>query len=179
MKCQTLICALIAFAWTAAKGADASLITEFPAYPGLAKTSPVVVTAVVFGDPKAPRHYSLFSTAPQREAAPQSRTFDEHAGDPYLRSSNVLFDALFAQAIDDARLDSVASIRDDAYNDGKPIGCECFQTGEKWRYVWTRDLSYSSDLALAILDPTRTATSLSFKTSGFRVGAPLPASLPS
>jgi mannosylglycerate hydrolase MGH1-like protein len=95
-----------------------------------------------------------------------------------VHSSSLLFDALFAQAIDDARLDSVSSIRDAAYNAGQPILCECFQTGEKWSYVWTRDLSYSADLSLAVLDPLRVRNSLQFKISPFRSGLAAPLELP-
>ena len=83
-------------------------------------------------------------------------------------TASPLFDGLFAMAQDDLRQDSVAAIRDDAFDHGKAIPCACFETGEKWHYVWTRDLSYSVDLALWRLDPARSRASLRFKLSDVR-----------
>ncbi len=54
----------------------------------------------------------------------------------------------------------------------RPIPCSCFETGEKWRYVWTRDLSFAADLALAKLRPERTRNALRFKLSDLRAGEP-------
>ncbi len=45
-----------------------------------------------------------------------------------------------------------------------------FQTGARWPYVWTRDVSFAADLALARLDPQRTRQSLQFKLSAARDG---------
>jgi hypothetical protein len=56
--------------------------------------------------------------------------------------------------------DSVKEIRDGNYNGNNAIPCDCFETGEKWHYVWTRDLSYAADLGLAMLDPQRVRNSL-------------------
>src|SRR6478672_1835953 len=78
------------------------------------------------------------------------------------------FDRLFALAQDELDKDRVDAITDWSFNDQKPFPCVCFETGEKWHYVWTRDLSYSADLALARLDPERTKTSLRFKLSDVR-----------
>jgi hypothetical protein len=96
------------------------------------------------------------------------RVVIESAGDPYLRSGNAMFDGLFAMALADTQLDRVSQIRDDAFDAGQPIDCICFETGEKWHYVWTRDISYSVDLALAAIDPQRALNSLLFKTSAIR-----------
>ena len=96
------------------------------------------------------------------------RLVTEAPGSPYVRSGNRLFDGLFAMAIADAGLDSVAQIRDDAFDEGRPIDCVCFETGEKWHFVWTRDISYAVDLGLAAIDPRRSLNSLLFKTSGIR-----------
>jgi hypothetical protein len=68
------------------------------------------------------------------------------------------------------KLDSVSAIRDGSYNGGQAIPCDCFETGEKWHYVWTRDLSYAADLGLGMLDPQRVRNSLLFKLSGYRDG---------
>lgn len=108
-----------------------------------------------------------FTTTP--DAGNRSlRSVSEASDQPYLRSSNALFDGLFALAIAEAGEDSVAQIQDSAFNDGKPIECRCFETGEKWHYVWTRDISYAVDLGLTYLDPQRALNSLLFKTSEVR-----------
>lgn len=78
------------------------------------------------------------------------------------------FDRLFALAQQELDQDKVDAITDWSFNDQKPFPCVCFETGEKWHYVWTRDLSYAADLALARLDPERTKTSLRFKLSEAR-----------
>ncbi|MGX9105176.1 hypothetical protein ACWTQZ_26190, partial [Escherichia coli] len=62
------------------------------------------------------------------------------------------------------------AIRDPAFDEGRPVPCECFQTGARWPYVWTRDVSFAADLALARLDPQRTRQSLQFKLSAARDG---------
>lgn len=86
------------------------------------------------------------------------------------RTDSVLFDALFALAQQEMDADRVDAIRDPAFNQGNPVPCECFQTGERWPYVWTRDVSFAADLALARLDPQRTRQSLQFKLSPARDG---------
>ncbi|MGE8216561.1 MAG: Six-hairpin glycosidase-like protein [Stenotrophomonas maltophilia] len=87
------------------------------------------------------------------------------------RTDSVLFDALFALAQQEMDADRVDAIRDPAFNQGNPVPCECFQTGERWPYVWTRDVSFAADLALARLDPVRTRQSLQFKLSAARDGS--------
>ncbi len=86
------------------------------------------------------------------------------------RTDSVLFDALFALAQQEMAADRVDAIRDPAFNFGNPVECECFQTGERWPYVWTRDVSFAADLALARLEPIRTRQSLQFKLSKARDG---------
>jgi hypothetical protein len=86
------------------------------------------------------------------------------------RTDGVLFDALFALAQQEMDADRVDAIRDPAFNQGNPVPCDCFQTGERWPYVWTRDVSFAADLALARLDPQRTRQSLQFKLSPARDG---------
>ncbi|NUS38601.1 MAG: Six-hairpin glycosidase-like protein [Lysobacter sp.] len=87
-----------------------------------------------------------------------------------LRSETAspLFDGLFALAQQELAQDKVDAITDWGFNHQQPLLCRCFETGEKWHYVWTRDLSFSADLALARLDPERTKTSLRFKLSTIR-----------
>ena len=91
----------------------------------------------------------------------------------HSETASSLFDGLFAMAQDDLTLDSVHAIRDGAFDHGQPIPCECFVTGLKWAYVWTRDLAYAVDLGLWRFDPTRSRNGLQFKLSGVReVSAP-------
>lgn len=85
-----------------------------------------------------------------------------------VHTASPLFDGLFAMAQDDLHHDSVSAIQDPAFDHGKPIPCECFKTGDRWPYVWTRDLSYSVDLALWRFDPARAQQSLRFKLSEVR-----------
>ncbi|HEY8327535.1 MAG TPA: Six-hairpin glycosidase-like protein [Rhodanobacter sp.] len=108
----------------------------------------------------AQHHYTLAWPYGQRVIAPQP-----------LRSetASVLFDGLFAMAQDDLALDSVSAIRDGAFDHGQPIPCQCFVTGLKWPYVWTRDLSYAIDLGLWRFDPARSRNGLKFKLSDVRV----------
>ncbi|WP_370675905.1 hypothetical protein [Pleomorphomonas sp. PLEO] len=124
------------------------------------------------------RVFELTTTAARRDNPSRSRRIEERPADPRTMTGSPLFDALFAQAVDDARLNAVSSIRDGAYRHGEPIPCECFQTGEKWTYVWTRDVSYATHLGLAALDPDRAATTLLYKVSPFRDGLALPEGLP-
>ena len=87
-------------------------------------------------------------------------------------TASPLFDGLFALAQQELMRAQVESISDSAYDNGRPIPCSCFETGEKWRYVWTRDLSFAADLALAQLRPERTRNALRFKLSDLRAGTP-------
>ena len=116
------------------------------------------------------REYAQSSTMQLRDPGPQFVTYKESAGLPTVRSGNLAFDALFALAGAEMKQDSVSEIRDGNYNGGAAIACDCFETGEKWHYVWTRDLSYAADLGLAMLDPLRVMHSLDFKLSGYRPG---------
>jgi hypothetical protein len=121
------------------------------------------------------RSYTQSTTMQLRDPGPQYTSYRESAGLPRVRSGSLAFDALFALAGSEMRQDSVHEIRDGNYNGGGPIACECFETGEKWHYVWTRDLSYAADLGLALLDPGRVKNSLAFKLSGWRPGVHKPA----
>ncbi len=120
------------------------------------------------------RTYVHSSEQPLRDPVPQISQYSEDERFPYLRSGNVTFDGLFALAIDEMKLDSVSEIKDGAYNNGEAIDCFCFKTGEKWDYVWTRDLSYAANLSLSILDPQRVKNSLDFKLSPYRDGISKP-----
>ena len=83
-------------------------------------------------------------------------------------TASPLVDALFALAQSDAADAQVKELLDGAYNHGKPIPCDCYVTGVKWPFVWTRDSAYSIDLALGWLDPARARRTLEFKLSDVR-----------
>lgn len=113
------------------------------------------------------RTYEMTTTAALRDNDPGDGrvTVTEQAGQPVVRSGDVMFDALFSLSIQEARENSVSSISDGAFNNGQGVPCECFETGAKWNYVWTRDTAYAVDLGLAMLDPERARASLEFKLS--------------
>jgi hypothetical protein len=149
-------------------GATAMATLSFPSWDGKEDTARFSVR-----DPQAPRRTYAHSTTQQlRDPGPQSTTYTEDADLPFVRSGNLAFDALFALAGHEMKLDAVKEIRDGNYNGGAAIPCDCFETGEKWHYVWTRDLSYAADLGLAMLDPQRVRNALLFKLSGWRAGVP-------
>ncbi|MGZ5201167.1 MAG: MGH1-like glycoside hydrolase domain-containing protein [Telluria sp.] len=143
-------------------------VTElrFPTWDGKQETARFSVD-----DENAPlRGYTQSTTMKLRDDAPQSVRYRESPNMPRVRSGNLAFDALFALAGTEMLQDSVHEITDGSYNGGAAIACECFETGEKWHYVWTRDLSYAANLGLALLDPQRVRNSLLFKLSGWRTG---------
>ena len=160
------------------QAAPASVDALYPPYAREEQKTPHRVSATTPDENAQLRTYTLTSSIEQRDHAASSRTFTELADRPRARSGSLLFDALFAMAMDDVRQASVNEIRDDAYAGGKPIPCRCFETGEKWTYVWTRDLAYAADLGLAALDPARVVNGLLFKTSAFRAGVAVPATIP-
>jgi hypothetical protein len=121
------------------------------------------------------RSFTLSSTAERRDNVPAGPvTLRESVGAPNIQTTNPLFDALYQLALDEARQNSVAAIRDFAFNDGAEMRCPeggCFETGRKWNYVWTRDTAYASDLGLGWIDPLRAMNSLAFKLSPRRDGS--------
>jgi hypothetical protein len=126
----------------------------------------------------AKRSYAHSTTQQLRDPGPQYARYSEAPGLPVVRTGNLAFDALFALAATEMRQNSVSQIKDGNYNGGAAIACACFETGEKWHYVWTRDLSYAADLGLAMLDPQRVKNSLEFKLSPWRAGVPRAAQVP-
>ena len=120
------------------------------------------------------RQYELKTNASLRDNEPSSKqkTFSEQPGKMSIRTGNTMFDGLFSLAMNDLKEDSVSSIQNDDYNNGTPISAPnengFFQTGEKWTYVWTRDTSYSVNLALGLADKLRALNSMEFKISNRR-----------
>jgi hypothetical protein len=96
------------------------------------------------------------------------RRYTEASDRPYLRSGQTELDALFALTMNEVQENSVSSIRDAAFQNGQPLPCPCFETGELWHYVWTRDSAYAVDLGLGWLDPERSRETLLFKLSAAR-----------
>ena len=113
--------------------------------------------------PTAEGGYVLHSAQGDVRIAAQSRR---------TQTASVLFDALFALAQQEMRQGQVTAIVDPAFNHGQPVPCDCYDTGARWPYVWTRDLSFAADLALAGLDPQRVRQALQFKLSTARDGSP-------
>ncbi|GAA2523063.1 MGH1-like glycoside hydrolase domain-containing protein [Rarobacter incanus] len=116
------------------------------------------------------RTYSLSS---DRSSA---QTFTESADDPIVRTGSTVLDGLYAFALHEEKLLRKDSITTDNYNGGQTISCNpsdvdeseqvgCYITGKNWTYIWTRDLSYASDLGMASIDPIRMRNTLEFKLS--------------
>nr|WVL51498.1 Six-hairpin glycosidase-like protein [Xanthomonas nasturtii] len=134
---------------------------------GVAASSPVFADALEFQGRRAKAQAlddgGFMLRGPYGERRIAAQPMRTHTASP-------LFDALFALAQQDMADDRVEAIRDPAFNDGKPVPCTCFETGERWPYVWTRDVSFAADLALAQLEPERTRNALRFKLSAARDG---------
>jgi hypothetical protein len=111
--------------------------------------------------------YKIQTNTNLRDNFPASReiTVRENYQFPKIRTNSVLFDSLFTMTINEVVANSVEQITDHSF---KTSNCHCFETGKKWNYVWTRDISYSAHLGLAALDPKRTKESLLFKVSKMR-----------
>lgn len=111
--------------------------------------------------------YYLKTDAPLRDHVPANKEvkIEESPAFPFTRTNSTLFDSLFSLAILEVQKASVSTISDPSFENSQ---CDCFETGEMWKYVWTRDTAYASDLGLAAIDPIRSMNSLLFKISGFR-----------
>ncbi len=94
-----------------------------------------------------------------------TRVVREDRNQPWIEVDGGWIDALYALARLETAENAVRRIEDKAYADGRPFPLEAFETGRLWHYVWTRDISYAADLALARSDPSRMENSLFFKTS--------------
>jgi hypothetical protein len=116
------------------------------------------------------RTYELTTNAKLRDDNPPGKSvvYSEPPAHARIRTGSLLFDGLYALAVNEALQNSVSQIKDGAYNHGQPIPLEAFQTGAFWTYVWTRDISYSTHLALAGFDSQRAANSLLFKSSALK-----------
>ncbi len=119
------------------------------------------------------RTYQLTTTQDQRKANKGKQlTITERADAPMIRTGSQMFDGLFALAIQEARELTATSIKDGSYNNGNPVPCGgaigCYQTGDEWTYVWTRDTAYAVDLGLAQINPQVAKNSLLFKISTHR-----------
>jgi len=166
MKLARFRLGALSLALPALASAATTLSTSYPTWDGKQET--VRYTTPDAGAPL--RSYTQSTTMRVRDGGKQEISYAEADGLPSVRSGNLAFDALFALAGAEMKQDSVSEIRDGSYNGGKAIACDCFETGELWHYVWTRDLSYAASLGLGMLDPRRVRNSLEFKLSGYRDG---------
>lgn len=150
-------------------------VTEsYPTYPGDKGGEAESVLFSVLDPSHKYRRYAQTTSQALRDPDPQYIRYEEKQGYPRVRSGSLSFDALFAMSLKEMREDSVSDIKDGNYNNGESIPCDCFETGAKWHYVWTRDLSYAADLSLAMLDPERVKNSLNFKLAEYREGITKP-----
>jgi hypothetical protein len=110
------------------------------------------------------RIYKMKTTALLRDSVPynKSRMVLVDTDYPQVFSGSPLFDALYALGVEELKQNSVEEIVDHSFSRSQ---CHCFETGRKWNYVWTRDISYSAHLALAAFNQERTKNSLLFKIS--------------
>lgn len=111
--------------------------------------------------------YKLNTNTYLRDNFPASReiVIKENHLYPKVRTNSQLFDAVFTMTINEVVANSVEQITDHSF---KSSDCQCFETGRKWNYVWTRDISYSAHLGLAALNTKRMKNSLLFKISRMR-----------
>ncbi len=111
--------------------------------------------------------FTIKTTADLRDNTPASkeRTFSQKEDDIIFSCGNIMLEALFTMALREVEENSVSQITDYSFNNGNPVNCDCFETGAKWHYVWTRDTAYAVNLGLALIDPERSKNSLEFKVS--------------
>jgi hypothetical protein len=111
--------------------------------------------------------YKINTNINLRDNFPASREIiiKEHSKYPKIRTNSEIFDAIFTMSINEVVENSVEQITDHSF---KSSICQCFETGRKWNYVWTRDISYSAHLGLAALNTKRMKNSLLFKVSKMR-----------
>jgi hypothetical protein len=130
-------------------------------------------TATVTATGNELKTYTISTTASLRDNTPadKKRVVTENEGSMILRTGNTMIDALFAMTLEEVSENSVSQISDWSFNNGNPVDCDCFETGEKWKYVWTRDTAYAVDLGLAFVDPARSKNSLLFKISEKKASA--------
>ena len=118
--------------------------------------------------PEMERHFQLTSSC-----LPYRITEWQEAPDQLqLHSGSICLDATFSLAIHELALNRCEQINDPAYNDGHPLKCSVYITGEKWPFIWTRDTAYAVDLGLYLLDAQRSKRSLAFKCSAKRLMSP-------
>ncbi len=110
------------------------------------------------------REFLLKTTTLLRDDLPSSkeRRMLENRNYPMMKTGSPLFDSLYALSISELEENSVEQVSDSSFSSGP---CHCFETGRKWSYVWTRDISYSSYLALGDLNQDRAKNTLLFKIS--------------
>lgn len=151
---------------------DVTVDVGRPPYAGLTQWVDALGTgSVAVQNQSGRRRFTLETTATLRSGPSQVAVDD---ADVAVFSSSPLFDGLHALAMKELGELSVAQIEDGGFNDGQPVACGgCFETGELWKYVWTRDTAYAVDLGAGAVDPARALASLKFKLSARRDGTDL------
>lgn len=92
---------------------------------------------------------------PNKVTAKEWRLKNDVSGYPQLQSGSLLIDALYNMALDETK--------ENIEKDGT------FRTGKEWSGVWTRDLSYSILLGIAVLEPEICKTGLMRKVKRKRI----------
>jgi hypothetical protein len=92
---------------------------------------------------------------PSAHTASEWKLHNDISGYPRFESGSVLLNALYNLSLDELEM-----LKE---TDGT------FRTGKEWAGVWTRDISYSTVLALAYLDPERSMNSLMRKVKNDRI----------
>ncbi|MDX2024080.1 MAG: hypothetical protein SF187_27820 [Deltaproteobacteria bacterium] len=133
---------------------------------------------VVASGTSCQRTYTLATTAPVRvglgEQVGTSRVVAERQGDPFVRTGNVYFDALYTLALAELR-DLEVNFASGPASGNTPVSCGaegCYKTGDAWPWVWTRNSGYAIDLAGPALDLVRAQNTLLFKLSSRANGQP-------
>lgn len=97
----------------------------------------------------------VFTPAGQTESRRLWKLTKDISAYPQYKSPNILIDALYNMALEEMIMD----IRPDG----------AFMAGAQWEGVWTRDISYSILLSLAIVNPDASKTSLMAKVKNGRI----------
>ncbi|HAZ11958.1 MAG: hypothetical protein A2X86_07095 [Bdellovibrionales bacterium GWA2_49_15] len=120
--------------------------------------------ATVVGNSPDTKEYLLRTSLMLRDDLPRSKEIQirENRNYPVIRTDSPLFDSIYAMSIKEVDENAVEEVRDSSFSTER---CQCFETGRKWTYVWTRDISYSAHLALGGLNQGRTKNTLLFKIS--------------
>ena len=131
--------------------------------------------AVVIPDPSAcQRSYDLTSTAPSIGGSPPApRAIAELPGTPTLRTGHLVFDSLYALALDDLAQNEATTLIDPTFDGGAPLPCPtggCYRSSSTSDWMGTREAAYATHLGGLALDPIRARNALALRLSDRRSG---------